>query len=286
MIFDTSSDNIILLSYPSGGFGNFLYHVLTTFADQTVKVKSKFNFNINGNSHNTQKYTSIYFHEPEVYTPRIFVDYLDKKILVLCDNGINNDSYTKINKVFPNATIVRTVIDEEVRPVIYKTCVIKAMGSNVLQETANQVKNRWVDSNDYSVRENFTLLYHNWPFAWDADPNCVNLSLKKLFSDPVSCITNLITDVGMSVLPGLDELCNDWYKTNKSYFDIVANWRNIEFALDHNQPFDINSINDLHDQGYLNYCIERKFNVTIPVYDYRNWFKSTIEIQEMVQRLK
>ena len=43
---------------------------------------------------------------------------------------------------------------------------------------------------------------------------------------------------------------------------------------------------DLHDQGYINYCIECKYDVIIPVYDYRNWFQTSIDIQEMIKCLK
>ena len=49
---------------------------------------------------------------------------------------------------------------------------------------------------------------------------------------------------------------------------------------------DLTEFTSLHDQGYINYRIEKKFNIVIPVYDYRNWFNSTNDIAEMVHKLK
>jgi hypothetical protein len=291
MKFNTESKDIILISYPSGGFGNFLYHVLTEHAAQTVKVNNKFNFNSIGNSHNTIKYTSTYFHEPDLYIPRITIDPSGNRIVVLCDNGILNDSYIKISKVFPNAIVVRAVIDPEIRPVIYQTCIVKAMESSPLEETRNHITTNWTDGDkDYSARENFTLLYHNWPFKWDtvSQKNIVNLSLKKLIDDPVATILNLIRALGMTSINDkeLTNLCFDWLSANKKYFNIYHKWKEIEASLISDTPVDLTDITDLHEQGYINYCVERMYNVTIPVYDYRDWFINTTKIKEMIQCLK
>lgn len=291
MKFDTESKDIILISYPSGGFGNFLYHVLTEHAAQTVKVDNKFNFNSTGNSHNTNKYTNTYFHEPELYIPSITVEPGGNRIVVLCDNGIVNDSYTKVSKVFPNAVIVRAVIDTEIRPVIYQTCIVKAMESSPLEESRNHITTNWTDGNkDYAARENFTLLYHHWPFKWGevSQKNVVNLSLKKLIDNPSDTILNLIRSIGMTPIndKGLTNLCCDWTSANKKYFKIYHQWKDIERSLITDTLLDLTDITDLHEQGYINYCLERMYNVIIPVYDYRDWFVNTTKIKEMIQCLK
>jgi hypothetical protein len=290
MIFDTAGENIILVSYPSGGFGNFIYYVLTRFADQTVKVPNlEFNFSTNGNSHAADKYTNTYFHDPIEYISKIDFDPKDKKILILCDNGINNDNYTKVKTVFPNATIVRVVIESTVRPVIYQTCVIKAIEMQHLNvENQPQVNAYWSDAEtDYAQRENFTLFYHNWPFGWQPLAESINLSLEELVTNPVATITNLIGRLGMKLVDeeNLQSVVNDWVNSNSKYFSIYHTANNIMQALELKENIDISSITNLHDQGYINYCIEAKFHVTIPVYDYKDWFKSTNEITKMVEKL-
>ena len=56
-------------------------------------------------------------------------------------------------------------------------------------------------------------------------------------------------------------------------------------ALASGKHIDISDITNLHEQGYINYCIETKYHVTIPVYDYKDWFKSTAEISNMIEKL-
>lgn len=289
MIFDTASSDIILISYPSGGFGNFIYHILTEFANETVKVdNSTFKFDSTGRSHQSTKYTEIYYKDPLVYIPTIAVEHNNKKILVLCDNGINNDNYTKINKNFPNATIVRLVISNAVRPIIYQTCMIKASEKNIVDTNSNHIAANWTDANEsYAIRENFTLFYHNWPFAWNKDDNTINVELEDLITNPISTIETLINTMNMTVInhEALNQSLRDWLVANSSYFAIYTNTNIIMQAIKDKEPFDITNITDLHEQGYINYCIEKEFNVIIPVYDYKDWFKSTKEINNMIEKL-
>jgi hypothetical protein len=278
---------MILISYPSGGFGNFLYYALTEFSSNTFKPgNSDFEFDILGKSHKTIKYTNIYFHDPDVYSAD--APNTDLETLILCDNGINNDGYDKINKVFPGATKIRTVIDEQIRPVIYKTCVYKAQFSDPISETISHVVNNWTDTDDYSIRENFSLLYHNWPFKWHKDQDCVNVELKNLIEDPCDVIIDLIVKIGGRII-NKDKLlttCEKWKSANQAYFKIYFDWIRIERSLNLEESISLKDITDLHDQGYLNYCIEKKYNVTIPVYDYKHWFNNTNDILEMIKCLK
>lgn len=282
-------NQIILISYPSGGFGNFLYHVLTEFADNTHKVSnSTFAFNLNGNSHATQKYMTPYFFEPADY--QIVLPKTNAKCLVLCDNGIINDSYIVMRQVFPTAQIVRACITTEVRPVIYKTCVVKAQQSDVLSVNQEFIQKNWSDTDPYTQREFFTLMYHDWKFGWrpSNDVGVLNLDLESLICDPVGTITEIITQIGGAVTDhnGLVECCAEWSRVNSKYFKIYHDWLKIRAALEQDSDADISDIVDLHDQGYINYCIERDYHVTIPVYDYRDWFTSTTQIKEMIQCLK
>jgi hypothetical protein len=289
--FDPEGDNIILISYPSGGFGNFLYHILTEHADNTVKIKNtNFNFSSTGDSHSTSKYTNIFQNNSDTYQPAITdnVDITDKKILVLCDNGIENDLYTDINKLFPNATIVRTVISPVIRPIIYQTCIVKAMRSDVISESKNHVQKNWIDGNEpYAIRENFTLFYHNWPFLWGENDNCINLNLELLITDTFSTIVKLIEDLNMKVIntDRLKKIINEWTLENSKYFQIYYDCKKIIHALNNNTNISLSHITSLHDQGYINYFIEKKYNITIPVFDYKNWFENTSDLHYVIKKI-
>lgn len=289
-LFDVTSNSIILLSYPPGGFGNFIFHVLTEYTKQTVKVDNQFKFSVDGNSHCTNKYTNTYFYEPDTYIPKISVDPGNSRILVLCDNGIINDSYDRISTIFPNARIVRVIIDDAVRPIIYKTCITKALNSDVLTESMNQVIDNWRTEEDYAIRENFTLFYHQWPFKWHPSNknNVINVSLEELINNPIDTILKTAAALDLTIIhqDKLIKFCNEWMKVNKQYFEVYDNWKQIELALTNQKSIPLIHITNLHDQGYINYCIERKFNVIIPVYDYKEWFSNTQEILTMVEKIK
>lgn len=280
---------VLLISYPPGGFGNFIFHMLTEFADNTYKPKNQnFKFSSSGNSHDTIKYTNIYYNDPDSYT--LNFPNTTKKVLVLCDNG-NNDSYTKIRKFFPTAKIIRLVISPAIRPVIYQTCIKKAVRKNLIDNISTHVSQHWDNYTEaYAIRENFTLMYHNWNPIWgpNNNKNIINVDIESLVTDPVQTIINLITSINGSAihLDKLVQLCNDWRVANKDYFELYYLWTKLNLALDHGDFIELPSDLDLHAQGYLNYCIENKYNVIIPVYDYRNWFQTTNDIKEMIQCLK
>jgi len=289
MIFDTSSNDIILISYPSGGYGNFLYYILSEFADQTVKLSNnQLIFSDDGNSHSIVKYTNTYFMDPAEYHPQCDIDPQDNKVLVLCDNGINNDKYDKIKLVFPNATIIRIVIDPAVRPIIYQTCVVKAMSHDFNDNHSEHIKNNWTDSaEDYAQRENFTLLYHDWSYGWEPNELTVNLSFEQLLIQPIDTIKELINQLGMQIVneSKLKTVLDDWFIANEKYFNVYFHSKLILTALENKENIDISHITDLHEQGYINYCIEQRYNIDIPVYDYRDWFQSSEQIQQIINKI-
>jgi|688.fasta_scaffold10387_3 hypothetical protein len=286
MIFDTASKDIICISYPSGGFGNFLYYILSEFASQTVKLSdNKLTFSKDGNSHSIVMYTNTYFMDPDEFQLHCDIDPMNNKVVVLCDNGINNDSYDKINVTFPNARIVRIVIDPAVRPIIYQTCIIKAVGQDFNTNHSQHVKNNWSDAaEDYAIRENFTLLYHNWSYGWEPSELAINLSFEQLLIQPIDTIKELINQLDMQLVneARLKLVIDDWYIANAKYFNVYSYTNLILTALENKENIDISHIVDLHEQGYINYCIEKQYNIEIPVYDYRNWFQSTEQIQQAI----
>ena len=286
MIFDTNSKDIICINFPTGGFGNFFYQILTVFAQETIKpTTSTFNFSFTGDSHNNEKLTNIY-HSLE-YDPWIAVDFENKIIPVLCDFGINNDSTDHIVDLFPNAKILRIVINHAMRPVVYQTCIKKALTTTPTEATTTHVQSFWPDaSEDYAIRENFTIFYHNWAYGWLEDTNVINFNLEHLIANPQQSIFELFKLLNLTLINSdmLNNVINQWITLNQQYFKIYSDTITILSALDKNQNIDISNITNLHDQGYINYCIESKYNVTIPVYDYKTWFRNTNEIKLLVEK--
>lgn len=303
-LFDPTSNDIILISYPTGGFGNFIYHVLTEFADQTIKINNDhFNFSDLGNSHSTAQYTDSFWHEPDDYVPKIQkgLDIHNKKILVRHDPGWELSAgpiYEKTNKIFPNATIIRTVVNDDIIGfLIYEIGLTKTTDKKIFVDIDNFIANWDQPKEDYAWREFYTLSYKelksNKIFlnltGWSAinEQRMVNLSLKDLINDPYNCLVNLIKTLGMTVIKqdSLRDLCAVWLEKHSAYFYRYKLWDTIRECIESEKNLDISHITDLQTQGYINYCVEEKFNIVIPPYDYKNWFQSTNEIKKMIGKI-
>jgi hypothetical protein len=289
--FDTTGNNIIVIHYPPGGFGNFIFYILTEFANETVKSNnSNFKFGADGNSHLQKKYTNTYFHNPEVYIPAIskFVNTQDRIILVLSDNGFENESLDQQHVVFPNAKFIKVVLDDLSMAVCYKTLQVKAMLNPEFGNGQEIIDHFGKNIVDYEIRKHYSTMYHNWTLKWNiGDPSAITLLLTDLISDTYNSLTNLISSLGLTLIKSteLKDLCSQWQEVHTDFFKIYHQWQEINSALDNNQNIILDKLN-LHDQGYINCCIEKKYSVTIPIYEYRNWFTSTEEIQEMLKCLK
>ena len=303
-IYDATSQDIILISYPPGGFGHFIYYVLSEFADRTVKIdNSQFKFSADGNSHSALEYTNAFWHEPDDYDLKLLrtVDVSGKKILVRCDPGLKIPGdlvYTKTDKIFPNATVIRNILNDNTAFLIYDMASKKIVDNDIFQSCEELINLNWSDrSENYARREFYTLAYKNlklnkifsnlcrWRFL--DKPNLINFSLEDLIADPYQSICSLIKRLDMKVVQEskLKTLCADWSKQHLIYTFSYSLWPQIEHALDTNLNFDLSNITDLKTQGYINYRIEEKFNIKIPVYDYKNWFKDVIEINEMIGKI-
>lgn len=297
MTFDTNSDKIIVIHYPSGGFGNFLFHVLTEFAKETVKIDNyKFDFSQTGNSHATKKYTKVFFHNPDQYYPLIStkVEINNNYILVLSDAGTGKagENLQKVKSTFPNSQIIKVLLNNLSKVVLYKaiqTKIKKCQWGNGEEIHQHHIENFNEIITDFEIREHYTMIYHEWDIAWTTpEPGIFNLDYEGLIVDPYSTLCDLINHLGLTVINHnqLINLCTKWKESNQHIFEIYFVWQKINSALDQKQNIQIDKSLNLHDQGYINYCIEKKFNVIIPVYDYRYWFDTTADIKKMIECLK
>lgn len=292
MIFDTSSDKIILITYPSGGFGHFIYHVLSEFTMETVSIISdnKFAHSPLGNSHECIRYTTMYSNcdndDNYVYLPEITINPHDKIILVLCDNGVDHDDNDTMVKVFPNAKIVRMVIDNIIPVIYHRNRIVNASEMAALGfDTDTRIKLYWDEfTNEYAVREYHTLSYHSWARTWQPLDSTTNVSIEGLMLNPYMTIVDLVKSLKLTIRNPelLQNAVNQWHNANCSYFSVYHNTKMVLASLNDNIVVDLSHITDLHEQGYINFRLEKKYNIIIPVYDYKDWFKTTNDMQEMI----
>jgi hypothetical protein len=203
--FDPTSSDIILITYPPGGFGNFVYHLLTEFTDQTVKPNnSSFAFSGTGNSHGTKKYTVTYSHNPSKYHPYIDSDVATegKTILVLVDNKWYDNDYSRLREVFPNAKIVRMCFEPRMYPIVFALVTAKTKGIQA---------NIYVPPN-YKGEGKFTPLHL---------PNVVNASIEDFILDPFETFYKIATELGLTVIntDQLHGVVAEWRKVHKPYFE-------------------------------------------------------------------
>ena len=293
-IFD--SPNIIVIVYPPGGYGNFINYIVTHFFNETIKIEETPElFDTTGTAHRQKKYVS------DIY-PAIFDDYEinisvpyknNEKIVLLYDSTVRNENnvdfnvHTQINAKFPNAVTIKNIVDLDFNPIIHYTSLLKT--GYEYDHTDSQ--NMWESPDeDYSIRERWSLWYHSNPYQFSpcSDSNVVNIQLSKLSTDPVKTIIELAEKLNLTITDyhKLKSFCRNWIRVQMPYFKLLSTQRRIIRCIDNEIDLDISNITSLHDQGYINYCIEREYDVIIPVYDYKDWFKSTIEISEMIKCLK
>jgi hypothetical protein len=70
---------------------------------------------------------------------------------------------------------------------------------------------------------------------------------------------------------------------NSKYYNAQKVSQEILRALNDGSDFIIPPCS-LHDQGYINYCIEKEFNLKeIAPFDYKDWFKTVDDIRQMLK---
>lgn len=203
--YDPTGSDIVLITYPPGGFGNFIYYLLTEFTDQTVKPNnSSFAFSNAGNSHSTRKYTVTYSRDPVKYFPLIDSDVIweNKTILVLVDNAWQDNEYARVQQVFPNAKIVRMCSDPSIYNIVAALIASKTQGVPI----------------DLRYRDPYDGTGKFAPLTQDG---VVNVSIKDFMLDPFDTFYKLVTDLGLTVIrtEELHIVFAKWRKVHKPYFE-------------------------------------------------------------------
>lgn len=141
MIFDRDDPNAIVVMYPTGGYGNFLYLLLSNHLESTVKLQSQFEFSKTGNSHAVSKHVESFLLGKQKsalhYTYQVYPAAEEqirqgKKFLVLGDTGNQGDNVKFLKRYFTNASIVRTYAESfDEKLIIWANCMFKAYHSEI-----------------------------------------------------------------------------------------------------------------------------------------------------------
>lgn len=207
--FDPTSNDIIVITYPPGGFGNFLFFILTEFVEETVKVNnSNFEFSLSGDSHSTAKYCVTF--DSRIHKVRYpcfsTADIRNKKILILSDSGVEHPSIDCITHRFPNAQIIRTYSDVKSKLLLYLTSKEKAM------KDISELSQDW-ESDGLA----------KYLSQWLPVSNAHNISLTNLVSEPVETIKSLVAQLNLTLIneDRLATVCNNWKESNSKYFKFL-----------------------------------------------------------------
>lgn len=258
--------------YPSGGFGHFINAVLTLHGVGFIRPKNQLTFSKNGNSHNLEKIAPKYRDDrwPD------HVEFLhDKNYCVLIDNGINDEN-EKFKFKFTDATVVKICYNDFSWPVVARTMIDKAMGSNIEEQLP---LDHWNSNEPWARREKYFLFLrdHNFRHAWKPTNECI-VYINDLFD-----YTQLFDTVNsFAEVQPFQELWYQWREANAKYIDPIEVANIVVSHVSANQSYDITHVNDIWTQSVIYYYIWLKFGIEISHNDFANFFSNTKEIAELV----
>ena len=204
--FSAESANCILVMYPTGGYGNFLYCLLNEHLGSTVKLNHcNWSFKY-GNSHSYPKYTESFMLGEATWegTLKSFsYNYnvlsaeaaeqinQDKQFVVLADVGNKGDNVKFLRRYFPNSKIVRVYAETFVEKLILWT--------NCMTKSTAQTRNSLYPGSILTSEGIAT--WTNQPIDSITDSNAVDCMVNffqtdfgiygKMFSKPVADVVNV-----------------------------------------------------------------------------------------------
>jgi len=150
--FDPNSSRCVVIMYPTGGYGNFFYYLLSEHLESTVKISTAYlEFNENGNSHRYPKYTEIFslgshYSQKTLrdfkYGYEIFDSDAEKQInsgkhfVVLADVGNKGDNVRFLRRFFPQADIIRVFAETfEEKLILWANAMTKSQPHDLYPES-------------------------------------------------------------------------------------------------------------------------------------------------------
>lgn len=278
----------LLIHYPSGGFGHFIYGLLASCTNGVFcQPDSHLSFSDNGDSHalplSVAKWMKF---EPDFeFVVSDWAKNSHLRHILLVDSAITNGDFAPLRARFPENKVVRLCIDYEAVPIIHQTCESKAHGKTIEDQHSSipweqremiSLRYHFADRNptEFYLRnfkpviDEFTL---NLPISWIAYNFDLLLdSLEEFLGESIDRIT-------------ANTLHQKFLVYNQKYFMGPIWAKRILDSLRDGSNINLSECTSLYDQGYVNYRIEREFNLEeIPPYTYQNWFKDTDSIRSML----
>lgn len=261
--------------YPSGGFGHFVNAVLTLRGKEFVRPKKQLSFSNNGNSHALDLVTPKYLHEQWPGNVE-FLD--DKNYCVLVDNGIVNES-KNFKSVFPNSTVIKICYTDHSWPIVARTMIDKAMGSNINEQLP---VDDWSSGEPWVRREKYFLFLrdHDLRHAWRAtDDTAIHVDN---FYDSYEEFFNLVNRV--VPIEWCEDLWLEWFAANAKYIDPVRTAKQIIDCVNAKQHYDLSSITDTWVQAVVYYYIWLHFGIEVPHNDFADFFSDSQQIADLISR--
>lgn len=289
-MIDKHESDAVLINYPSGGFGFFLYGVLTICTNQFCSRDTDIGMSPTGDSH--QLSLSVQAWKPDETDFKFVVsDWatdIEKPHLLLIDLGITDGRIAPVRKRFPTNKIIRICIDPDGKSIIMQTCLHKAQ---------RKTKQDFYSLKDWEQREEISLIYHHADsnpgyylnnYEPINDDNILNIPVTWFFFNFQEILKRIEEFLQITIDKARAlELHELFLEKNLTYAQALLWSKKIMNSLSSGSVIDVTGCNSIHDQGYINYCIEKHFNIKeIPPYTYRNWFKTTAEIHSMIQHIK
>jgi hypothetical protein len=268
---------IYCIWYPSGGFGHFINAVLSLHGNNFARPQQQqVTFGADGNSHALELTAPKYSKDP--------VDYLfdfdtNVNYSVLIDNGIDNET-RRFRTVFPNAQVFKLCYTDTSWPIVAKTSIVKALGTDISQELT--LGQDWPDNNTWARREKYFLFLrdHNFRHSWRAEPDCYNLLIESFFN--YNLLKGQLTGAGV-VLSDFEELHQTWLGNNYEYINPVLESLDIIDAVKNRTARSLTHITDVWDQAVVYYFLWLSFAQEVPHNDYKDFFANTTEIADWLQ---
>lgn len=231
--------------YPTGGYGNFLYCLLSEHLESTVKLESGNWEFLYGNSHGYPKHAESFMLglatlegrlKNFTYTYKLRNEAVaeqiqqGKKFLVLADVGNKGDNINFLRRYFPNATIIRVFAEtfteklivwtncmikrtEQVRESLYPGSILPKQG---IATWANKNENDVTDSDAVDCMVNFfqnDFDIYGKMFS-EPTPGVINIPLKSFFTtlDILQMVHNIAEQLDTVCVnqQGLEQLVSDF----------------------------------------------------------------------------
>lgn len=293
MVIDKSFENILVIHYPSGGYGYYIARLVNYFLQGTVPVEDTWQFDHLGTSHLYRP--TITAMKPldllQGYQPKISSHAYDllkqgNWAVVPCCTGIDNDDISPVLEFFPNAQVLRVSYDEDSWPLIFYNTIVKAKQGNIDQDVEFD-QTRFGSSDDWARRENYTTMMHSHPLRknWKTQKEFCEVTVDRVINDPLELLTTAAHLTGLTIksTDQIETLHQKFLQSNTQ----IKTYHQIKHAVNSlHDHLPLNDITELYWQAYCYYQIERIFGIQIPYNSHSQWFTNTKDIATMLDNLK